>query len=80
MDLEETKDWFELYHDCVTALQDYMREANMMCATLSRVHSLPASAKKRHEILEQRKRENDALERYHKARRRLFDNVPEARH
>jgi hypothetical protein len=64
-----------VYRDCIRKLKDYIYEATRTCDMLNRITSSPLSAKERHQILEQRKKESDALERYHLARQRLFDAV-----
>jgi hypothetical protein len=71
--LEKTKDDVEQLHiDCVRTLRAYITEANQTCKLLTEIKDFPIPTEKRLEMLEQRRRENLASERYQEARQRLF--------
>ena len=65
-------DLMDLHINCVRALRSYIAEANQTCKVLLDIESFPVPAEKRLEILEQRRAENIAAQRYQDARQSLF--------
>ena len=72
MSTKSTEDMLDLHVKCVRALRDYIAEANHTCKVLSDIESFPVSIDKRLAILEQRRAENVAAQRYQDARQGLF--------
>ena len=62
----------ELHALCVRLLRNYIEEAKRSCQLLNEVPEFPVSLEVRKKILEQRRAENAAYERYQIARRNLF--------
>jgi hypothetical protein len=62
----------EMHADCVRALRRYITEANKTCRLLEDITKFPINLETRSEILEQRLVENEAQERYQRARQALF--------
>jgi hypothetical protein len=63
----------ELHMQCVRALRSYMAVANQTCKLLTAIKNFPLPTQTRTELLEQRRKENIASDKYQQARRRLFD-------
>ena len=62
----------QLHIECVRALRSYMMEANETCKLLTQIKNFPVSVNQRVAILEQRRTENLASDKYQEARRKLF--------
>jgi hypothetical protein len=63
----------QLHGQCAKALKSYIHEARKTCDLLGGHEDGPADLAERRAIVEQRVRENDAYERYQKARLLLID-------
>ena len=71
---EKTREELEQLHiDCVRTLRSYIAEANQTSKLLVQVEKFPVPTVQRFQMLEQRQRENIALDRYQDARKRLFE-------
>jgi hypothetical protein len=62
-----------LHNACRAALAAYITEAQRTCELLTDIAIFPVPADKRYALIEQRLRENEAYERYHFERTKLFD-------
>jgi predicted negative regulator of RcsB-dependent stress response len=67
-----------LHRQCLAALRVYVSQANKTCKLLAKATKCPVSMEMRHEILEQRKAENEARNRYMEIRDRALRIVTEA--
>ena len=63
----------ELHRLCVNALHGYISETNKTCRLLEQITAFPAPIEQRMAMLDQRRAESDAHERYQAARQNLFD-------
>jgi hypothetical protein len=65
----------ELHEECVKRLKDLIAESNRTCSLLESMTEFPTTAETWRKAVAQRVRENNAHERYQKAREHLFNAI-----
>ncbi len=68
----ETTEVSDLHRRCTEALAAYVDQLQKSCGLLNGIETFPISLAGRRAVLDQRRAESGALERYHLARNRLY--------